>query len=119
MWGHVMVENVFTRIGFLISSALTARIGSFAMSVYAVGMHLMDLNFAIANGFQVAALSKAGHLNGSGERDKINSYAIRILFFGLIFALALSALIIAFAEPYYSIISCENRVEHKTPISPI
>ena len=109
MWGHVMIENVFSRLGFLISSALTARIGSFAMSIYAVGMHLMDLNYAIASGFQVAAVSKAGHLNGSGERDKINSYAVRILFFGLIFALALSALIIAFAEPYYSIFSSDEQ----------
>ena len=107
-WGHVMTENVLTRVGFLISSSLTARIGSFAMSIYAVGMHLMDLNFAIASGFQVAALSKTGHLNGSGERDKINSYAVRILFFGLIFGLALSALIIVFAEPYYSIFSSDE-----------
>ena len=109
MWGHVMIENVFTRLGFLISSALTARIGSFAMSIYAVGMHLMDLNYAIASGFQVTAISKTGHLNGAGERDKINTYAVRLLFFGLIFALALSALIIAFAEPYYSIFSSDEQ----------
>ena len=107
MWKHVLGENLLTRIGFLITSTITARAGSFAMAVYAVGMHLMDVNYAIASGFQASAVALIGRSNGEGKKDKINKYADIILRLGLIFAIALSAVIVVFAKPYYALFNKE------------
>ena len=108
MWKNVLVENLMTRIGFLISSSITARIGSLAMSVYAVGQHLMNVNYAIGNGFQTAAVALLGKCKGAGKYATMRKYANRILRYGLLFALVLSVLIVVFARPYYSFFNTEE-----------
>lgn len=106
-WRHVFGENLLTRVGFLLTSSITARAGSFAMAVYSVGMHLMNINYAIGSGFQASGVALIGRSNGEGRADRIDSFAKTISRFGLIFSLILSVLIVLFAGPYYGLFDDE------------
>ena len=102
MWKRVLVENILTRVGFLITSIIVARIGSFEMSVYSVGMNLMNINFALGSGLQTSSVALIGRSLGEGAPEKIKQYSGKILKAGIISAIGLSVLFVIFAKPYYS-----------------
>ncbi|MEE1199131.1 MAG: MATE family efflux transporter [Christensenellales bacterium] len=105
MWKKIVTENLFTRVGFLLTSMLAANTGSFSMSVYSVGMHLMNINFALGSGLQSAAVALVGRSYGSGDKERIRSLSESILRMGAISALVLSAVFVVFGRPYYGFFS--------------
>ena len=80
-WYKVAGENLLTRVGFLIASIIAARMGSYDMAIYAIGMHLMNVNFSIGSGFQTAAIALIGRSYGAKNLDEIKSYSKEIFRF--------------------------------------
>ena len=104
-WLKVVSEAFLTRIGFLISGAITARIGSYDMASYAVGMHLMNINFALGSGFQSAAVAIVGRSYGQKNPEEIRAYNRQILTVGFMIALVMSAVMILTGRQYFGMFS--------------
>ncbi|MDD4291424.1 MAG: MATE family efflux transporter [Clostridia bacterium] len=102
MLRKIVLENLLTRVGFLISGMIAARTGSLSMSVYSIGMHLLNVNFALGSGMQTAAVALVGKSFGAGNTEEIKSYSKQILKFGAIASIVLSAAFIVLGKPYYS-----------------
>ncbi|MEG1012328.1 MAG: MATE family efflux transporter [Ruthenibacterium sp.] len=102
MWQKVVVENLLSRVGFLISGIIAARTGSHNTAVYAVGMHLLNIIFALGNGLQSAAIALVGRSFGANKPADVRSYAQRILNLGLILSVSLSICFLALSKTYYS-----------------
>ena len=100
IWKNLALENVMLRVGMLISSSIGARIGSYEMSIYSVGINLINVSFAFGNGFQAATIALVGRSKGEGNTDKIISYTKRILYLGLISSVVL-AIIFAFGSAQF------------------
>ena len=105
LWKHAIVENLLSRLGFVLTSSITARIGSFSMSVYSVGQNLMTVNSAVGTGLQSAAMALIGRSKGEKDEEKIRQYSRRLLLYALISSLVLSALYILLARPYGGLFS--------------
>jgi len=89
MWRDVTVENFMTRIGILLASIICARIGSYDMAVYGVGVILMNFSFAFGNGFLSASVALVGRAVGEGIKERILLYCKFIQRSGFICALVL------------------------------
>ncbi|MDO4739418.1 MAG: MATE family efflux transporter [Eubacteriales bacterium] len=108
MWKKVVSENLATRLSFLLAGIIAAYTGSFSMSVYSVGMHLMNINFALGSGMQAAAVALVGKSFGAKDDNGVRAYSDMILRMGMIAALVLSVLFIAFGRPYYAFFGDEE-----------
>lgn len=94
MWRDITAENILTRIGFLFSSMICARIGAFDMAVYSVGMILMNVSFAFGNGYLVSSVALVGRSLGEGVKDKVRLYCKYIQSSGFLCSLVLGLLYI-------------------------
>ena len=74
MWKNICMENLHTRVGFLLTSMMSARIGSFYMSISSIGMTLMNISFAFGDGLQSASVALVGRSVGEKNVDKVRSY---------------------------------------------
>ena len=73
----VFFEQVFMRIGFMMTAIMAAKQGTDAMAAHQVGMNIMSLSFAFGDGLQSAAVA----LIGRNTRQKTR------IFFVLMFML--------------------------------
>ena len=107
-WLKAAGENILTRSGFLAASIITARIGSYDMSIYSIGMHLMNINFALGSGFQTAAIALVGKSYGAKNLNEIKFYSRQISKTGLVFALLMSAVMILTSKYYFAFFSDDH-----------
>lgn len=107
MWKKVAVENLLSRVGFLISGIIVARAGSLSTAVYAVGMHLLNITFAFGSGLQSAAVALVARSLGAGKYDDIRAYSKQILKLGVGLSLALSLVIILISKYYYGLVGSD------------
>ena len=63
-----IADGMVTRVSILIIGAIVARIGSYQMAVYSVGMHLMNINQALGSGLQTSGVTM----------DKATDYAEKV-----------------------------------------
>ena len=105
MWKNICIENLMTRVGFLISSMITARIGSFDMSIYSIGMTLMNITFAFGDGLQSAAVALIGRSMGEQRIDKVQDFTTAIQKCGFECSLVIGILYAVFGRLYYSFFS--------------
>lgn len=56
----VFFEQVFMRIGFMMTAIMAAKQGTDAMAAHQVGMNIMSLSFAFGDGLQSAAVALIG-----------------------------------------------------------
>ena len=117
MWKKIVTENIFTRVGFLFSGMIAARAGSFDMSVYSIGMHLLNITFAVGSGLQSAAVALVGRSFGAGRTDRIKSYSRKIVRIGILISAVVSAVFILFGRQYYSFFGTDPKFVHYGIIS--
>ena len=101
MWNKVFPENVLNRIGFLLIGMMASRTGSLTMSVYSVGMNILNINLAIGTGFQSASVALIGRSYGAGNKDEIKLYSKKILHYGRICGLVLGIVVFIFGIYFY------------------
>ena len=65
----VFFEQVFMRIGFMMTAIMAAKQGTDAMAAHQVGMNIMSLSFAFGDGLQSAAVALIGRSLGAKKPD--------------------------------------------------
>ena len=71
---NVVFENLFTRIGFLISGIIVSTLPADTTAVYFVAMILLNYSFAFGDGLQSTVTMLVGRSVGAGETEKIRKY---------------------------------------------
>lgn len=100
--GNLIFENLFMRIGFLVSSVVVSMLSSDETAVYSVAMILLNYTFAFGDGIQSGVVALCGKSYGAKDRDSFRQYNTVAVRFGIVSAVLLSVVYIAFAKPYYS-----------------
>lgn len=67
---NLFVENIAMRIGFLTTALMAAGLGTDTFAAHNVGMNLLSICFAFADGMQVAAVVLTGSSLGAGKKRK-------------------------------------------------
>ena len=70
-----MVEQVFLRIGFFVYAKMVAALGTTAFATHQICMNILNLSFALGDGFSIAASSLVGQSLGAKRPDKAMLYA--------------------------------------------
>lgn len=92
--GDIVLENLFIRIGFLISSIISSYLASSQTAVYSVGMILFNYSFAFADGLGKATLTLVGKSAGAGNTQDIRYYRTTIRRIGWACSAVLSLLFV-------------------------
>ena len=100
-----VVDSISMRAALLVISGITARIGSFYMSVYAIGMYLLNFNYALGTGLQTSAVALIGRSYGEGSTEKVNRFKNAHIRLGLICSIVLGLIIVAGGKWFYGFFS--------------
>lgn len=100
LWKEAIVENILMRFGFLISSAILARTGSFEVSVYSVASLMLSISYAFGRGFLNSAVVLIGRNRGAGHPDLVRKYSFLLMRISAVFSVVSSLVIILISEPY-------------------
>ncbi len=101
--GTILGENILTRLGMMIVSALTARIGTAPFAAHLVGMNFMNLGFAFGDGLQSASVALVGRSMGEGDVEKAKEYAWNGQRFGLSLSILFSVLMLLFQRQIFNL----------------
>ncbi len=101
--GNLVFENLFTRIGFLISSLIISGLSADDTAVYFVAMILLTYSFAFGDGLQNAVVSLTGRSMGARNKQEVRLYIREGRKVGIIISLSLSAIYILGAHWYFSL----------------
>ncbi len=101
--GDIVIENLLTRIGFLLSSIILSGLSSDQTAVYSVGMILMNYSFAFGEGIQSAVVSLTGRSMGARKYDELKQYLRIGVMIGVICASGLSILYISGADWFFGL----------------
>lgn len=99
--GNIIFENLFMRIGFLISSVIVSMLSSDETAVYAVTMILLNYSYAFGDGIQSAVVALTGRACGAGEGETVRRYFTIAAVFGILCSVILGAIYISTARAWY------------------
>ena len=99
--GNIIFENLFVRIGFLVSSIIVSLLPSEETALYAVAMILLNYSFAFADGIQSAVVALTGRSHGARDYDSFERYARTSVIHGLFCAGMLALIYMSTARLYY------------------
>ena len=94
MSSSTITDGLFARVSILLIGGVVARIGSYQMAVYSVGMHLMNVNQALGTGLQTSGVALVGRSRGANDKRQVNVYKKNIVVIGITAAAVLGAAII-------------------------
>lgn len=79
-----LVEQIFTRIGYLTYAAVVTHLGTVAFAAHSIGLNLVDITFMLGSGIGSAASVTVGQSVGAERKDAavMSSHACRRLAFG-------------------------------------
>lgn len=69
-----MVEQVFMRVGFFVYAIMVAKLGTLAFATHQICMQILNISFAVGDGFSVAASSLVGQNLGAKRPDLSKLY---------------------------------------------
>ena len=101
-------DKFIQRLSLLVVAAIVARIGSFQTAVYAVCMHLMNINFAVGYGFQTASVALVGRSYGAKDCSSIKMYNDCIVKITLFISIILSIFVIVSRHWFINLFSHEE-----------
>lgn len=119
MWDKVFPENVLNRVGFLAIGIMTSRTGSLNMSVYSVGMHLLNINFAIGTGYQSASVALIGRSFGAKDNGCIKMYSKKIIKLAFVCGIAIGVVALLFGKEFYSFFGSDSEFVYLGQLSSI
>lgn len=100
---NMFVENIAMRIGFLATALLAAGLGTAQFAAHNVGMQVLSLGFAFADGMQVAAVSLAGQSLGAGRKEDAKTYGQVCQRIGLAISICLSVILFVFGKHIFKL----------------
>lgn len=99
--GNIIFENLFMRLGFLMSSIIVSLLSSDETAVYSVAMILLNYSFAFGDGIQSATVALTGRSYGAKDVKSVKQYARIGLLFGTGCAVVLGTIYLTTYRPYY------------------
>lgn len=99
----IFSENILTRAGMMISSAMTARIGTAPYAAHLVGMNFMTLGSAFGEGLQSASIALVGRSIGEKDIEKAKQYTWSGQTFGLMISITVSVLMVIFDDQIFNL----------------
>ena len=100
--GNTVVENLFTRIGFLLSSIIISGLSSDLTAVYSVTMILLNYSFSFGDGLQAAVVTLTGQSMGAKQYREVKDYVRLSRIVGVVISLVLSCVYIFGARIFFS-----------------
>ena len=100
-----ITDGLVTRVSILVIGAIVARIGSYQMAVYSVGMHLMSANQALGTGLQTAGVALIGRCYGAKDKEQLNLYKSNIIRLTIIASIVLGLAIVLGGGWFYGFFS--------------
>lgn len=97
-----MIENLFTRIGFLLSSIIISGLSSDVTAVYSVTMILLNYSFSFGDGMLAAVVSLVGQCMGAKQYREVKDYVHIARIVGVVISFMLSAIYIFGARSFFS-----------------
>lgn len=88
--GNTIFENLFLRLGFLLSGMIVSLFPAEETAVYFVAMLLLNVSFAVGDGIQSAVVALTGRSMGAGRYDDLRQYLRLSLWCGLLLSAVLS-----------------------------
>jgi putative MATE family efflux protein len=88
----VFFEQILMRVGFMATSIMAARIGTYAMAAHQVGMNIMGLSFSFGDGLQATAVALIGRSLGQGKEQLAKEYGRTCRVIGLAISFVLACL---------------------------
>ena len=107
---NLFIENVSTRVGFMVTAISAAKLGTDAFAAHNVGMNLLSLSFSFGNGMQVAAIALTGNALGANEKEEAIKYGKSCQELGFIFSVIISLILIFFGRNIFSIFFIQNHI---------
>lgn len=95
---NMFVENLAMRIGFLSTALMAASLGTDQFAAHNVGMNVLSIGFAFADGMQVAAVALSGEALGAKKYDDAVTYGKTCQKVGFIISIVLSAILLFFGK---------------------
>lgn len=96
-------EMLMTRVGFMATAILTAKLGTDPYAAHQVGMNFLNIGFAFGDGMQIAAVALVGRSLGEKNIDKAKEYAKITQKVGLVISLCLSAVFAFLGKPLFGL----------------
>lgn len=106
----VFFEQVFMRIGFMMTAIMAAKQGTDAMAAHQVGMNIMSLSFAFGDGLQSAAVALIGRSLGAKKPDLAKEYGRTCRLIGAGIAVCLVAIYLFGGRWLYSLFFEEQHI---------
>ena len=97
----VFLEQIFMRIGFLVSSMMVANLGTAAFATHQVAMNVMHLSFSFGDGMQVAAVALSGRSLGEKRPDLAKMYGTICQRMGNIISIVLFVIFMLLGRWYF------------------
>ena len=96
-----LVEQLFLRIGFFLSSVIVANLGTLPLAANVVGMNILSISFSVGDGLAVASVALVGRSLGEKRRDLAKMYGNLCVRIGMLFALVLAAVFLLFGRQIF------------------
>ena len=106
----VFFEQVFMRIGFMMTAIMAAKQGTDAMAAHQVGMNIMSLSFAFGDGLQSAAVALIGQSLGAKKPELAKEYGRTCRLIGAGIAVCLVAIYLFGGRWLYSLFFEEQHI---------
>ena len=95
---NMFVENLAMRIGFLSTALMAASLGTDQFAAHNVGMNVLSIGFAFADGMQVAVVALSGEALGAKKYDDAVTDGKTCQKVGFIISIVLSAILLFFGK---------------------
>jgi len=99
---NTVLENLFTRIGFLLSSIIISGLSSDVTAVYSVAMIMLSYSFSFGDGLQAAVVTLSGRSMGAEQYEDVRDYGRLCRMVGVAVSVALSAVYILGGRTFFS-----------------
>lgn len=100
---NIFLEQILLRIGFMMVSVMTAKLGTDAFAAHQVGMNVMSLSFSFGDGMQVAAVALIGRSLGEEKPEMAKMYGSICQKMGLAISVVLAVFYLLGGEFLYSL----------------
>lgn len=100
---NMFLEMIAMRVGFLATSLIAARLGTDAFAAHNVGMQILSMGFAFADGMQVAAVALAGSSLGADRKEDAKLYGTICQRIGFGISVTLSLILLLFGKDIFKL----------------
>ncbi len=107
---NLLIENLCVRVGFMTTALMAASLGTDAFASHNVGMNLLSLCFAFADGMQVAAVALTGSSLGAGKKENAKIYGKVCQQLGFVISIILSLILLIFGEKIFRLYFKEEHI---------